>query len=295
MLAKIIMPTSINNRTTILSRDPMFNLEQEMRIRNFSNRTIKAYLYYNKELLRFASKFSDEINKQDIKDYLDYLISAGKSSSTINLVINALKFYYGQILRRKFFNEDFGIKRPKKEKKLPVVLSKKEVIRMIKAVDNIKHKLMIQILYSSGLRVSELVNLRVNDIDFDRQILLVKAGKGGKDRVTIISQVVLDNIKKYLQEYRPLEYLFESFGAGSKITTRLVQKVVAKTVGQAEIAKSVSAHTLRHSFATHLLENNVNLRYIQSLLGHSRLETTQIYTKVAVSKFNEIDDLLQYE
>ena len=114
MLAKGGMPTSINNRTTINSRDPMNNLEQELRIRGFSSRTISAYLHYNKELLRFASGFSDDINKQDIKDYLDYLISSKKSTSTVNLAINALKFYYGQILRRKFFSGEMGIKRPKK-------------------------------------------------------------------------------------------------------------------------------------------------------------------------------------
>ena len=292
MLAQSFMPTSNYNRTTLQSRDPMYNLVQEMRLRNFSPKTIKAYLYYNKELLRFASKFSDEIDKQTIKDYLDFLVISGKSSATINLVINALKFYYERILPRHFFDSDFGIKRPKKEKKLPTVLFKQEIVKMIKAADNLKHKLMIQILYSSGLRVSELVNLRINDIDFYRKTLLVKAGKGKKDRITIITQIALKNIKKYILEYQPLEFLFESFWAGKKISSRTVQKVTTEAVSRARIKKQVSAHTLRHSFATHLLENNVNLRYIQSLLGHARLETTQIYTKVAVNKFSEIEDLL---
>ncbi|PIR13388.1 integrase, partial [Candidatus Falkowbacteria bacterium CG11_big_fil_rev_8_21_14_0_20_39_10] len=289
------MPTPNFNRTTLQSRDPMLNLVQEMRLRNFSQKTIKAYLYYNRELLRFASKFSDEIDKQDIKDYLEYLYSSGRSTSTINLAINAIKFYYEKVMSRNFFSSNMGIKRPKKEKTLPTVLSKQEILKMINLTDNLKHKLMIQIFYSSGLRVSELVNLRINDIDFDRKTLSVKSGKGKKDRITIISQVVLDNIEKYLQEYQPPEFLFEGFPAGSKITTRSVQKVVANAAKQAKIIKNVSAHTLRHSFATHLLENNVNLRYIQSLLGHARLETTQIYTKVAVNKFSEIGDLLEYE
>jgi len=289
------MDTSINNRTTRLSRDPMYYLAQEMRIRNFSPKTVKSYLYYNKEMLRFANKFANEINKQDIRDYLDFLVSYKKSASTLNVAINALKFYYQGILHRKFFDFEMGIKRPKEPKKLPVVLSKEEVVKMIEATDNIKHKLVIQILYCSGLRISELVDLKINDIDFQRKSVMVKSGKGKKDRITIISKIVLDNVSKYLAEYRPLVYLFESYKAGNKINVRSAQKIVTDSAVRAGIAKEVSAHSLRHTFATHLLEDNVNLRYIQSLLGHARLETTQIYTKVAVNKFNEIKDLLEYE
>ncbi len=278
-------------RTTVLSRDPMHYLSQEMRIRNFSPKTIHTYIYYNKELLRFANKFSDEINRQDIKDYLDYLVSSNKSVSTVNLIINALRFYYENIMRRSFFSSDLGIKRPKKDKKLPVVLSKEEIAKMIKMTDNLKHKLMIQILYSSGLRVSELVNLKINDVDFDRKMVMINGGKGRKDRISIISEIVLKNISKYLSEYKPLKYLFENYEL-DKINIRSVQKTIKDAANRAGTNKEVSAHSLRHSFATHLLEQGVNLRYIQSLLGHARLETTQIYTKVAVNNFSEIDDLL---
>ncbi len=276
------------------SKDPMFKLAQEMRIRSLSSKTIHTYIYYNKELLRFANKFSDEINRQDIKNYLDYLVSSNKAVSTINLVINALKFYYENIMQRSFFSSDLGIKRPKKDKKLPVVLAKEEIVKMIKMTDNLKHKLMIQILYSSGLRVSEIVNLKINDVDFNRKIVIIKGGKGRKDRISIISGVVLDNVNKYLKEFKPLHYLFESYQSG-KINIRSIQKVVKDAASRASVNKEASAHSLRHSFATHLLEQGVNLRYIQSLLGHARLETTQIYTKVAVNNFNEIDDLLNYE
>lgn len=286
------MPTSIYSRTTSRSRDPMFNLEQEMRIRNFSKRTIGLYVYYNKEFLRFANNYADEVSGQQIKDYLDFLIASGKSRSTIDVAINALKFYYQGILRRSFFSEKTGIRRPKKEKSLPTILSKDEIARMIKAVDNIKHKLVVQVLYSSGLRVAELRNLQINEIDFDRRCINVRSGKGGKDRVTIISKTVLLNIDKYLDEYQPLKYLFESFQPGAKLSVRTFQKIVSDLAGIAGIKKRVSAHALRHSFATHLLEGGVNLRYIQSMLGHARLETTQIYTKVAVNRFGEIEDLL---
>ena len=151
---------------------------------------------------------------------------------------------------------------------------------------------MLQILYSSGLRVSELVNLKINDINFYRKTITVRGGKGKKDRVTIISAVVLENINKYLLEYQPLAYLFESFKPASKINVRSVQKVVYIASKNGGIKDNVSAHTLRHSFATHLLEQGVSIRYIQALLGHARLETTQGYTKVAVNKFDEIDDLI---
>lgn len=287
------MNSSEFKRTSSLDRDPIYYLEQSMRISNLSSKTIKSYLYYNKELLRFASdKSSKSICRQDIKDYLEFLISSHKATATVDLAINALKYYYDGLLQRKFFLGKLGIRRPKKEKRLPAVLSKEEIARMIAAEDNIKHKLMIQILYCSGMRVSELADLHINDIDFGRKLINIRQGKGNKDRNTICSQVVLDNISKYLREYQPLCFLFESHTAGQKLNVRSIQKVVSEAALAAEISKPVSAHTLRHTFATHLLENGVNLRYIQSLLGHARLETTQIYTRVAGNKLLEIGDLL---
>lgn len=270
------------------SKDPMFRLKQEMRIRNFSPKTIQAYFYYNKELLIFANKNAREIDKQDIRDYIDCLFNLGKTSSTVNLAINALKFYYESIMRRKFFASKIGIKRPKAEKRLPVVLSKEEVIMMINSLDNIKHKLIIQILFGSGLRVSEVVDLKINDIDFFRKIITIRHGKGAKDRMTIVSEQTLHNIEKYLLEYQPLVYLFESYEPGHKLNIRSAQKVVAEAARLAGVNPEVSAHSLRHSFATHLLESGTDIRYIQELLGHVRLETTQIYTKVADNKLKNI-------
>ncbi|MEI6597315.1 MAG: site-specific tyrosine recombinase/integron integrase [bacterium] len=275
------------------SKDPMFRLAQEMRIRNFSHKTIQAYLYYNKELLRFASKDVREVEKQDIRDYIDYLFSLGKSSSTVNLAINAFKFYYEGILQRRFFVSDAGIRRPKSERKLPVVLSKDEVIMMINSLGNIKHKLVIQILFGSGLRISELIDLKINDIDFFRKIITIRHGKGAKDRITIVSEQTLSNIEKYLSEYQPLVYLFESYEPGDKLNVRSAQKVVEEAAKSAGINSGVSAHSLRHSFATHLLENGTDIRYIQELLGHARLETTQIYTKVANNMIRGIKSPLE--
>ena len=275
------------------SKDPMFRLAQEMRIRNFSPKTIQAYLHYNKELLRFASKDAREINNQDIRDYLDYLFNSGKASSTVNLAINALKFYYEGVMRRKFFVSKASIKRPKSEKKLPVVLNKSEVVAMINSLDNVKHKLVIQILFGSGLRISELVNLKINDIDFIRKIITIRQGKGTKDRITIVSGKILGEIEKYLLEYQPLVFLFESHRAGEKLSARSAQKVVTEAARLAGVNPEASAHSLRHSFATHLLESGTDIRYIQELLGHARLETTRIYTKVANNKIREINSPLE--
>jgi len=275
------------------SKDPFFRLGQEMRIRNFSPKTIQAYLYYNKELLRFASKDVREVEKQDIRDYIDWIFNLGKSSSTVNLAINAFKFYYEGVLQRKFFVPGAGIKRPKSEKKLPVVLSKVEVIKMIDSLDNAKHKLMIQIMFGSGLRVSEVVDLKINDIDFIRKIITIRRGKGAKDRITIVSDKTLADVERYLREYQPLVYLFESHEAGGKLAVRSVQKVVADAVASAGVNSNASAHSLRHSFATHLLESGTDIRYIQELLGHARLETTQIYTKVANNMIREIKSPLE--
>jgi site-specific recombinase XerD len=268
-------------------------LEQSLKLSNFSRNTVSAYLYYNKDLLRFASNKTPKfICRQDVKDYLESLIDSGRAMATVDLAINALKYYYDGMLNRKFFLGGLGIRRPKKEKRLPVVLSKDEIARMIAVEDNIKHKLMIQLLYCSGMRVSELADLCINDIDFGRKLINIRQGKGNKDRNTICSQIVLDNTSKYLLEYQPLRFLFESYVAGRKLSVRSIQKVVSGAALAAEISKPVSAHTLRHTFATHLLENGVNLRYIQSLLGHARLETTQIYTRVTSDKLLDIGDLL---
>lgn len=270
------------------SKDPILGLKQEMKLRKFSQKTIKSYLHYITEILNFARKNPKEINNENVRNYLEKLCDDGLSSSTLNTAYSALKFYFEKILCRKFF---FNIPRAKKDKKLPIVLSKKEILDIINACGNIKHKLIIQILYCSGLRVSEVISLKINDIDFNRKSIHIKGAKGKKDRVTIISETVLRNIEKYLQEWRPAEYVFESM-RGGQLTTRTIQAIVSQSAKKAGLNKPVSPHSFRHSFATHLLESGLDIRYIQALLGHARLETTQIYTKVATTQFDKIKDLL---
>lgn len=277
-------------RTTKDSRDPFVNLERELKIRNFSSKTVKSYLYYNKQFIKFASKSPREIKNEDIKKYLEYLIKDKKfSSSTVNLVINALKFYYKQILKRKMF---FDIKQAKKEKKLPIVLSKQEIDKMIKVIKNPKHKFVIQFLYSTGMRVSEVVKVKMKDIDFDRKLILIRCGKGKKDRYTLLANSLIKILKRQSKLKKKNDYLFTSFDGKKHWHVMSVQKIIKSASELAGIRKNVSAHTLRHSFATHLLEKGIDIRYIQELLGHKNLETTQIYTKVANNILSEIQNPL---
>lgn len=277
------------SRTTQKARDPFVNLERELKIRNFSPKTIKAYLYYNKQFIKFANKSSKEIKNEDIKKYLEYLADNDFSSSTINIAINALKFYYTQILKRKFF---FDIKQAKKEKQLPVVLAKQEIDKMIAETKNLKHKFLIQFLYSTGMRVSEVVKIKMKDIDFDRKLILIKSGKGKKDRYTLLADSLIKILKEQLKVKNKNDYLFTSRDNNKHWHVMSVQKVVKQASLKAGINKNVSAHTLRHSFATHLLEKGTDIRYIQELLGHKNLETTQIYTQVANNILSKIKNPL---
>lgn len=280
-------------RTTRIERDPMYNLERELKIRGFSRKTIKAYLHYNIKFLNFARKSPKEIANEDVKRYLEYLANKQVSNATLNLAINALKFYYTQILKRRFF---FDIKHPKKEKRLPVVLTKEEIRKMLEVTKNLKHKLLMEIMYASGLRVSEVVKLEIKNIDLVEGIIRVNLGKGKKDRQTILSKRAIEDLKNFLETKKDNNrYLFTGTQNKGHLSTRSAQKIVLQAAKLAGIKKNVSCHSLRHSFATHLLEKGVDIRYIQKLLGHKRLETTQIYTQVSTQKLKEIgsplDDL----
>lgn len=250
---------------------------QEMNLRGFSQSTVESYLYYVEDFIRFAKKSPKEATSNDIKNYLGHLIKQNRSSSTINLAYSALYFYFGKVLRRKFF---INMPRSKKEKKLPVVLTKEEVLKILGAVNNVKHKLVLATIYSSGLRVSEVVNLKVCDLDLDSRLLTVRQSKGKKDRTTVISDKVADVLKKYLASKSSSDLVFSSDRAGEGLTERTVQAIFHEALKKSGIKKEATCHSLRHSFATHLLESGTDIRYIQELLGHANVATTQIYTKV---------------
>jgi len=263
-----------------------YTLKRELVSRKYSKKTVKAYLHYNRELVKFAGNRSSDIDESDIKNYLFHLVEKKDvSTSTLNVAVNALRFYYGKILKRDFVYE---VKRIKKDKKLPVVLSQNEVTMILSVVSNIKHKAILMLIYSAGLRVSEVVRLKVDDIDVDRNLIMVKGAKGRKDRQTILSDVALDIFKKYIREYQPENWLFPGATHRKRLNTRSVQKMFNRVCKEAGIKKEASVHSLRHSFATHLLESGVDLRYIQELLGHQSSKTTEIYTHVSNKNLRKI-------
>jgi integrase/recombinase XerD len=201
------------------------------------------------------------------------------AASTVNQVFNALRFLYVELYKRPFVMG--SLPRPRKPMKLPVTLGQQEVLRILNAVGNAKHKMILTLIYSAGLRVGEAVRLKIADIDSERGLIHVRGGKGMKDRFTLLSEVMLPMLRDYYKEYRPEEYLFEGGPGRSHIAERSVQNVFSRAVRDAGISKEVSVHSLRHSFATHLLEGGTDLRYIQELLGHSSSKTTEIYTHVS--------------
>ena len=259
------------------------SLIRELHFRNYSQKTAASYLYYNRELLRFCEKDPREVNSNDIKDYLDYL-ARDRSASTVSVAYNAIHFYYQEIWRRSFFA---NIRQPRQAKYLPVVLSQAEAQKIVKSLKNPKHRCIVSLLYGTGLRVSELARVRMRDIDLDRMILRVFQGKGKKDRQTIIPRSLESILRAQQQVKRPDSFLFTN-SRGDHLTEASIQKIVAHAASVAGISKTVSPHTLRHSFATHLLENGTDIRYIQELLGHAKLQTTQIYTHVADNNLKNI-------
>jgi len=255
-------------------------LQDRCNLRGFSRETLKAYSYNLSKFLDFISASRLNLDSDAVKSYL---LIQDLSVNSIRLQYASISFFFREILRRPFTLEEIPIK--KREKQLPKVISKEKIKLMIESTDNLKHKLIVKLLYSSGLRLSELLNLRRKDIDFDRNLIHVRAGKGKKDRVTLISNDLKLDLLKYYSNYSfNTEYILE--GRKGKYTKKSVQKVLdnlGKSVGI-----KVTPHMLRHSFATHLLEQGTDIRIIQKLLGHSNLNTTEIYTKVSNKSFSNI-------
>jgi len=254
------------------------SLVRELKFRNYSPRTVESYVYYNNELLRFCEKDPREVSTDDVKDYLEFL-ARDRSASTVSVAYNALHFYYKEIWHRSIFA---NIHQPRKAKYLPVVLSKEEVRKMIEITVNPKHNCIICLLYGTGVRVSELTHIKMRDIDLDRKMLRVFQGKGRKDRFVMLPEKLIPIFSIQMKLKTADDYLFTN-GRGSRLTEATIQKVVGHAAEKAGVRKNVSPHTLRHSFATHLLENGTDIRYIQELLGHAKLQTTEIYTHVACS------------
>lgn len=262
----------------------------KLELKRYSDNTVKNYVSCFEA---FINHYYDEdpitLNEFDVRKYLQKLIQEKKSNSYINLSINSIKFYYEIV--HGMPNRFYSIERPRKVKQLPNVLSKEEIVNIINSTNNIKHKCIVSLLYSSGLRRSELLNLLVTDIDSKRMVVKINNAKGNKDRISILSPSILKDLQSYYKAYRPKTYLFEG-RPGTPYSASSVLSLLTAATEKAGIVKKVTPHMLRHSFATHLLENGTDIRHIQLLLGHSSTKTTEIYTHVANRSFMEIKDLL---
>jgi site-specific recombinase XerD len=267
------------------------NAAERLGLKGYSASTKKVYMSHMGSFADFAERGLARINEKDIKKYILYLLEEKEvSHSFANQAISSIKFLAKEILNKEDFVID--IPRPKVETKLPKVLSEDEVIKLIQSLNNEKHKTILLLVYSAGLRVSEVVKLKCDDIDSDRMLIRVEQGKGRKDRYTLLSKVCLEQLRKYYKKYRPKEWLFPGQKPGTHLTKRSVQKVFNNGCKKAKINKDVSVHTLRHSFATHLLERGTDLRYIQELLGHKSSTTTEVYTHISKKDFSKIESPL---
>ncbi|MCX7709399.1 MAG: tyrosine-type recombinase/integrase [Clostridia bacterium] len=262
-------------------------VENELKLKGYSYKTRKAYIGQIKRFIEFYGKSPEVLGIPEVKQYLLYLIDSEQCShSYVQQALSSLKFLYNYIIKNT--EEISDIPFPKKEKKLPSVLSQSEVKSILGSISNTKHKAMLFMIYSSGLRVGEVVRLKRSDIDTDRMLVRIYQGKGRKDRISILSKAALKVLDVYIGEYRPDDWLFPGQISKNHITERSVQIVFENACKKAEIRKDVSVHSLRHSFATHLLENGTDLRYIQELLGHSSSKTTEIYTHVSTKNLSNI-------
>ncbi len=267
---------------------------EKLQQKQYSKSTIKTYCHYFKDFIKdFQKQNLTEISQDEINAYiLKLILEKNISRSQQNQRINAIKFYYEKVLgNERFF---FNIDRPKKERKLPNVLSKEEIGAMLKATTNLKHKCLIALIYSCGLRRSEAINMKLEDIDSKRMLVKIKGAKGRKDRYVQLSPVILNLLREYYKEFRPQSWLFEG-QKGNEYGAETVLRVIKNTARIAGIKKRVYPHILRHSFATHNLEQGIDIRFIQEWLGHDSIKTTEIYTHVSKNNFNFknlIDDLI---
>lgn len=259
---------------------------QKLVLKKYAQNTIRTYVgCFERFINHYADVALNNIDERHIREYLSLLVNEEHSNSYINQSINAIKFYYEIVLDMP--NRFYDIERPRKEHKLPKVLSKEEVLAIIEHTNNIKHRCIVSLLYSAGLRRSELLNLKLTDIDSKRMLIRVEGAKGNKDRYTLLSESVLKDLRVYYKEWKPKVWLFESYENKPYSPTSIL-RLLKRAAQKGGVRKNVSPHMLRHSFATHLLEAGVDLRQIQILLGHNSSKTTEIYTHVSTKNLKMI-------
>jgi len=255
-------------------------LHQHLVVSNYSTSTIKSYLSNVSKAQSYSNKPLEQWDGQDVRRYLYHLKEEKQLCfATINQAYSALKILFVRVFGKQW--EVLNLVRPRTVKRLPVVLNKREVKRIFSVISNLKHRCILQLLYSSGMRMGELVNLKLADIDSQRMQIRIQQGKGNKDRFTILSSKMLKTLRIYWLCYKPRTYLFEGLTPGKAYSCRSVQSIFQRARKRAHISKTASVHTLRHSFATHLLDSGVDVVTVQHLLGHKRLSTTAIYLHVS--------------
>jgi site-specific recombinase XerD len=265
--------------------------EYKLSIKRYATSTQKTYIDMLDKFFKYCYPIPvQEIDQEIIQTYLEEIvITRNLSASYQNQVINAIKFYFEKVLGRE--RTSYVLDRPIKSKKLPIVLSQAEMKLVLSNIKNIKHKTIISTIYGCGLRVSECLNLKIEDIDSTKNRVIVRNSKGNKDRLTLLPKQLLDQLRVYYRAYRPEDWLFEGPNH-AQYSASSIRKVLSRALVKSKIRKPASLHSLRHSFATHLLESGTNLRYIQKLLGHSSSKTTEIYTHVAESDLTNINSPL---
>jgi site-specific recombinase XerD len=259
-------------------------ITREMRLRNYSPKTIAAYMSVIRNFYSAMKRPLRTIRLDEIKDYLLAKQAKGLSSQTIALQVNAINYLYREIYKQPSWH---NLKQLKRSKKLPIVLSRAEINSLLQQPRNQKHRTLLALAYAAGLRVSEALDLRVRDIDLEELTVVIRQGKGRKDRLSVLSPTLTDDIRQLSAGKGGGDYLFES-ERGGKLSAATAQKVFQSALQKASFTKPASFHSLRHSFATHLLENGTDVRYIQELLGHANIRTTQIYTQVTNPSLRQI-------
>lgn len=260
------------------TEDHFVNYRQQLVLKRYSLNTIKTYTSAFVHFLQYhANKDIRTLDDQDIRNYFLYHIQSSKWSEAYqNTVINAIKFYYEKVLLQ---TKKFIDIRPRRTKKLPGVLSEEEIAKLLQNIDNVKHKAIIMLIYSAGMRLGELTRLRKDDILTDRKQIFIACSKGKKDRYTLLSEKCIVYLKKYTDIYKPQYWLFEG-QFGGQYSPRSVQNIFRNAIQKSGLDPYATVHTLRHSFATHLLERGTDIRYIQNILGHESIKTTEIYTHI---------------
>lgn len=294
----VTKPLPVTNKTIPISillqpahEELLRIMQQKLKLRAYSPNTIRTYLQSFKEYLQFYNDVDPtELSESEIRNYLLYLVEQKKvSRSSQNQAINAIKFFYEKILGEE--RKVYHLERPMRERRLPEVLSQLEVLQIFEAVGNLKHRVMLMLIYAAGLRRSELLNLRVGDVDLNRNMVFIRGGKGSRDRQSVMAESLAPLLKQYLQEYNPAFWLFEGIN-GERYSATSLTSVLKAGVRKAGIKKRVRLHMLRHSFATHLLEAGTSTRYIQVLLGHQSPKTTEIYAHVSKFALDKIQSPL---